>query len=196
MLKSTILSTVAFMFLFVVWAITPVQAHIGDPCPHKNQTHEHCQNVINDLMIVDSSDPPKQVGAAGVFIDGRPVFSHDGQIFTLHIGRTGVFSRDTLVFESSDCGVSGGDDAFKSVPAFLRSEAVINSPGNTLYLEKPDSVDNRIILSMRREDGTCFVFPASVPTDTVIMDPLVDLDTIFTPPFTYIAGDTPSLPLP
>jgi len=44
MLKSTILSTVAFMFLVVGWTVTPVQAHIGEPCPHKDLSHEHCTN--------------------------------------------------------------------------------------------------------------------------------------------------------
>ena len=45
MLKSTILSVVAFMFVFVGWVITPVQAHIGEPCPHKDLTHDHCNGA-------------------------------------------------------------------------------------------------------------------------------------------------------
>ena len=42
MKKSTLLYALLFYFLFIGWAITPAQAHIGEPCPHKNLTHQHC----------------------------------------------------------------------------------------------------------------------------------------------------------
>ena len=44
MLKSTILSTVAFFFLFVGWVITPALSHecIGDN--HNRPDHPHCVN--------------------------------------------------------------------------------------------------------------------------------------------------------
>ncbi len=44
MLKSTILSALAFFFLVVGWSITPVQAHECIDNNHNRLDHPHCQN--------------------------------------------------------------------------------------------------------------------------------------------------------
>jgi len=55
MLKSTILSIAALVFLFVIWAVTPVRAD----CPHKeNFNHKHCDNVPTEssARVYNSAD--------------------------------------------------------------------------------------------------------------------------------------------
>jgi len=89
----TILSALAFFFLFVVWAITPVQAHIGEPCPHKDTSHSHCQNVV----------PADGVDAVVRDVDGRFV----GVL--LEIGRSGPGLDNTRAFvlrQDGDTAVS------------------------------------------------------------------------------------------
>ncbi len=193
----TILFAFAIFVLIVGWAITPAQAD----CPHRDDpNHRHCQGVSEgdgDIMIVDSSDPPKQVGK---FID----FSNegvmalvafnaaDGRTFVLSVNRTG-FTRGRLFFTSRDCGDAGEDDALEEVPSVsIVPRAVVNGPGNTVYLERAGSFANRFTGSELTDDGvTCKSL--GVSQNNVIMDPIANSDDLFTLPF-KIVGDAPSLP--
>lgn len=66
MLKSTILSAVAFCFLFVVGTITPVRAD----CPHRdNFNHRHCDNVAPESAPVSVVVRDSQGAYVGAFMD-------------------------------------------------------------------------------------------------------------------------------
>jgi len=54
--KLTVLFAFAIFVLVVGWALTPAQAHTGNPCPHepKNPDHKHC-----------TGDPPLDDGGGG-----------------------------------------------------------------------------------------------------------------------------------
>jgi len=209
MLKSTILSTVAFVFVFVGWAITPVQAHIGNPCPHKDTSHSHCDNVPTEIMVEDSSDPPKQVGKyLGITdIEGHTevlaefqrghvsvAFDVNGSIIRLLFNRGGFILNEPLYFLDDDCGDSGGDALLEVLGLFITAHAVVAPPGNTLYVERPGGgFANRVASSELDPNGVCN--GGAFQKDTVIVDSVVDLDTIYTPPFKLV-GDAPNLPLP
>jgi len=76
---------------------------------------------------------------------------------------------------------------------FFSPTVRINNPGNTVYLERPGSFAGRNIFSFLGNDGTCLqMIPAGIAQNTVIMDPIVDLDTVFVPPFRKV-DDAPSL---
>jgi len=152
----------------------------------------------DNLMIVDSSDPPKLVGKAGP-TGGFAVYSHNGQIFNLPITSAG-YRRGRILFESANCDFLSGDGALEEIgrpDPFFSPTVHINAPGNTVYLEQPGSFAIRNTISQLADDGTCLLVsgPSGVMQNTVIMDPIVDLDTVFTPPFKKV-GDAPSLPLP
>ncbi len=156
-------------------------------------------------VVLDSSSPePKQVGSSVVqFVDDPSTATRVFFVFfdvggkTILIGLLkNSYRRGRLRFESADCGVSGGDDTLLrifNIFDIFTTHRVINDPGNTLYLERPDSRAVRTILSRRLRDGTCE--PRNRMEDTIIVDPVVDLDTVFTRPFNLVV-DAPSLPLP
>ena len=128
MLKSTILSTVAFTFLVVVWAITPARAD----CPHKDRfDHKHCDNVptecpdghvlLGDGSCVDVNGlvdqlvqllPGFDACAVGVMAKSGPIVDNcDGTISDTSTG---------LMWEKKVAGASGScvdDDKLHSVDA-------------------------------------------------------------------------------
>jgi len=66
MLKSTILSIAAFMFLFIIWAVTPVRAD----CPHKeNFNHKHCDNVPTESSAVSAVVTDSQGAFVGPLVE-------------------------------------------------------------------------------------------------------------------------------
>lgn len=186
-MKKSIVFTVAFCFLFVGGAVTPVRAD----CPHKdNFNHKHCDNVPTDIMVVDSSDPPKQVGE--LLTINSVAFSVDGRVIRLSLNRHGWQSKDPLYFESDDCGVLDEDDALHlTTLQDVYAVAIISTPGNTVYVERAGTFANRDTLSLLNINGICD--PAAGFIDTIIVDPVVNLDDLFIPPF-EVVGDAPTLP--
>jgi len=150
------------------------------------------------VVVVDSSDPPKQVGEiVATFDTGLAVaFDVDGRVIRLKLDRDGWGSLAILYYVSDDCGVAGEDDALHEASEFnIYAHAVIALPGNTVYVERPGAaIVNREVSSRRfraEEGGECAI---DVRTrDTIIVDPIVDLDTLFVPPF-VVVGDAPTLP--
>ncbi len=98
------------------------------------------------IMLVDSSDPPKQVGRL-LFFDGHGAhvaFNVGGKIVMISIyeeSAPGIadiqYSSDSLIFESTDCGVGGGDDPL--ILSDFSWLAIVSFPGNTLYIRRPGS---------------------------------------------------------
>jgi len=84
MKKSTLLYAFLFFFLFVGWAITPAQAHIGEPCPHKDPTHHHCSGGDGGGSIV--------IHGAGAGNAG-PIFIQIGSVNAYRIPRDGTIQN-------------------------------------------------------------------------------------------------------
>jgi len=114
------------------------------------------------------------------------------KLLVVPIGSGMEYQRNELMFESTNCDFDSGDGAIISgAPSpFFNPEVIINNPGNTVYLERPDSSLSRDILSILDKDGTCV--QDSFSRQTVIMDAIIDLDTVFVLPFKRV-GNAPSL---
>jgi len=86
MKKSTLLYALLFYFLFVGWGITPAQAHIEEPCPHK-EGHQHCQGGSGGdgggSIVIHGAD----AGNAG------PIFIQIGSVNAYRIPRDGTIQN-------------------------------------------------------------------------------------------------------
>ena len=101
------------MFVFVGWTITPVQAHIGEPCPHKNQNHDHCQNVVPTAGSVVVRDVDGRLVGVVVETNQGPVDQAGGSLVSRQDMDTAVLfevsevglteTHLTLFHESTDC---------------------------------------------------------------------------------------------
>jgi len=184
-----ILISIAILSIFITLPAIACHREIS----HGQDTN--CDVPADDsIMIIDSDDPPNQVGIVSP-ISPLPVFSHNGQLFGLPIGPRG-YIRSQLTFESINCDFFSGDGPLAEIGEanpFFSPEVRINNPGNTVYLERPSSFAVRNIFSFLDDDGTCVLnSPAGVALNTVIMDPIIDLDAVFVPPFKKV-GSAPSL---
>ena len=108
MKKSTVLYAFLFFFLFVGWGITPAQAHIEEPCPHK-EGHQHCQEGSGGdgggaIMVHGGSFG---VAASELFVVGTGSFPvayripRDGTIQNMRIfigENTSVGPLDAIIF--------------------------------------------------------------------------------------------------
>ena len=106
-----------------------------------------------------------------------------GHTIMLFANKEGFFRNDQFpLFESSDC--SGTPLMRKPTPS-LFSTVTVGSPGHTVYLPDPDaSFQNILIKSVLKPNGCDLQLP--LRTFLVVPAiPLVDLDTLFTPPFEF-----------
>ena len=160
---------------------------------------------VNHAVVVDSKG--KTVGATigGVgLVTSR--FTRGTQIHPTVLLRVGQhlvavnvdrdrFFGGTLFFESPDCS----DTPWFPDPPLelggrrsLLPQTAIELPGQTLYVEKPGAVSPTVTLRSRRGEGfsSCVgensYSPITVPA--VQAQPLVDLLTVFTPPFSLRAA--------
>jgi len=137
------------------------------------------------MMIVDSVGTV--VGSVtGFTFDGpqrilpNVVFQKDGLLVGLMVGPGGLEgSGGSLVFDQAGCQ----GKAYLSGPfATLVLPGTIEGPGQTLYVPDPSAPAGLVTARSLLQAGTCFTFqfvlPSAVPAVL-----LVDLDTLFTPPF-------------
>jgi hypothetical protein len=154
------------------------------------------------FVVLDSSDPPKQVGKIIHATRGlvQVAFSVDGNLVAHSITEIGFNSRKNLFFTLPNClGVAYFEaDNIDSIPTQLGSVIGATGEGNPspiLYLEQPGSeitfVDTDMYI-LEGDSAFCEFVPSKSQT-FVVMEPKVDLDALFTPPFTVV-GDAPTLP--
>jgi len=105
-----------------------------------------------------------------------------GHTFTLIVTKEGFFRDNGVpVFESSDC--SGTPLMPVGTPSVFPT-VIVGSPGHTAYLPDPIAIpQNFPVESILRPDGCD---PITTGIDNAVPAiPLVDLDTLFTPPFEF-----------
>jgi len=158
------------------------------------------------FIVLDSSDPPKVVGKV---VDVDPaestasvLFSVNGNLVLHEVREDGFFQIRQLTFLTDDCtgdGLSGdspgtvGTEVFGNLSSLIAPTAFGN-PSKTLYIERPNSEITILNTPMYRlsVDSDCAILNRTNAT-VVVMDPVVNLDALFVPPFAVV-GDAPTLP--
>ncbi|OFW39914.1 MAG: hypothetical protein A3J28_05275 [Acidobacteria bacterium RIFCSPLOWO2_12_FULL_60_22] len=107
------------------------------------------------------------------------------RLIALHVAKN-YFFQSQLLFESENClgnfWVSASFDEDSLLPL-----VAVGPPGNTLYLSQPNAASRRIALKSLFIAGKCIPnFSSNI--EAIPAEPLIDLDTVFTPPFSLRAG--------
>lgn len=162
-----VLTIAFFMSLALQASFLPFAAHAG---PLKG---------FSTFNVVDANG--KLIGNA--IPDGTSaslVFKVGGQVFGVTVHGDG-FARDGgLVFESPDTTCSG-TPLIEVRPAALLTDRAIAPPGSTVYVADPQAVPQTITRGSIFFNGFCLSLGGSASAVPVVA--LVDLDTMFTPPF-------------
>jgi len=136
------------------------------------------------MMIVDSVG--SVVGpVTGFTFDGpqrvlpNVVFQKDGLLAGLLVGSGLEGSGGSLAFDQVGCQ----GQAYLSGPfTTLILPGTIESPGQTLYVPDPSVPPGLVTARSLLQAGTCFTFQFDL-LSAVPAIPVVDLDTLFIPPF-------------
>lgn len=147
---------------------------------------------IDQLAVVDSNG--KTVGKLIDLYKGNSgsaivALKANDFIFTVWIHRD-AFEAADLCFESADCsGPALSCDCFDP-PLLGAAQAVISTPGNTLYAPAAGATPRPVTLqSTLSSDGTCQNLAGGFTCDVALpIQPLIDLNTVFTPPFRLVAS--------
>ena len=103
--------------------------------------------------------------------------------------RDGFESSDDLAFESTDCSGPPYLISSESGGPSLFAAASIAPPGHTLYVEDTGASSRSINVgsTLPSVDG-CGAFSPPFAMEAIPALTMVDLDTLFTPPFRLVAG--------
>lgn len=138
---------------------------------------------VDALVVVDANG--KKVGTVtdiGLTLTGAAVvFEVDGFLFALFITQGSFIGTFTFFqFESTDCT---GTPFIGSSTGLLLHGVAVFPPGMTVY--RPDPTATPRTITSRSEmgnAGSCIVITRTIP-DRSPAFPLIDLSTLFTPPF-------------
>jgi hypothetical protein len=114
---------------------------------------------------------------------GILAFEVDRQPFLLDLFQQNLSGTSAVWYDSSDC--SGPPLLATSLNPLFPSSGV-SAPGHTLYLPEPDAEPvtiNPFSGSQVAGDGTCARSSVLTPILFIPAQPIIDLDTLFTPPF-------------
>jgi hypothetical protein len=145
----------------------------------------------NSLTVVDAHGVKVGDLFSGDTINGFLAFEVDQQPFVLRVspqGLAGAFT--TVVFNSNNCSgpplIFRRDETTFPAAFLLYPANAIDGPGRTLYLEDP-AADPFVLQTFSGSqldvDGTCRPASTTDPSVFVPVQPIIDLDTLFTPPF-------------
>ena len=114
-------------------------------------------------------------------------FQHQNEVFLLHVQKQRLGGSERLYFTTSDCTGT----RFLLVPSLqderVRSVAGVDSPSQTLYLGKTDATPQTItVFSTKDFLSTSCKVSFGFSTSAVPGIPVVDLATLFTPPFKVV----------
>lgn len=114
---------------------------------------------------------------------GYMVFHLSGRVVRLFVGRDGFRSYLELYFASNDCT---GTPWIESPSSHFVDNGSVAPPGMTVYVPDPADVPttNMVVGSLLR-DGTCHPnpFPFGSVASLAPAVSLIDMSTLFTPPF-------------
>lgn len=137
-------------------------------------------NVIS-LIVSESLFP--SLGPGTMVMLPAVAFRVDTFVVALFVTQNRFTGNREILFESSDCS---GPAFFQQVDPFFLGAlpgAAVGSPGSTVYIPDPDGpVQSVAVQTALRPDSVCFNL-GSLTTDAVPALPLIDLATMFTPPF-------------
>ena len=156
--------------------------------------------AVNRVAITDSKG--KLIGASqggaginefslftGPHNEVRPMvlLQVDEWLVAVNVTRNRFYAGRVLYFDSEECTGKAWyppDDSAELAPLLPRT--VIVPPGQTLYVETLGAGSENITVKSHSIDGNCTnrVFT----TQAVRMQPLIDLLTVFTPPFSLKAA--------
>ncbi len=153
---------------------------------------------VGRVVVVDSKGKIVATNLGGMGIPGahndvRPtvLLEVDGLVVPVNVARDQFFAGAILNFEGENCTGKAWYPA-ESGQLVLFPRAVIAPPGQTLYVDRLGSAPQSITIRSRFINGhinrgECVNFTQTFPTE-VPMQPLVDLLTVFTPPFSVRAA--------
>lgn len=134
---------------------------------------------VSKLNVLDANK--KLVGVADLAVGNVQVIFQLGNLtFTVAVRDDHFAGGDFLRFESADCS---GTPWMTPVSHLLLSNAAIQSPGNTVYIPDPVIAPQIIIPRSVSFEGACSGW-SSFGELLVPAQPVIDLLTVFTPPFT------------
>lgn len=147
--------------------------------------------LSTDHLTVVDVNGTKVGETIGVGIDGAPLISMiiESEIFVVGVSEyrffteyqgTGLLSR--LYWDGLNC--TGTPLIVGSANTILPNVRV-NIPGNTIYLEDDDDEERQGLSYLVAEGKDCL--NPSLIHSGVPATPLIDLNTLFTPPFTVVA---------
>jgi|SRR6266850_6409458 len=151
------------------------------------------QNVLKSrksITVVDAHGViVGDLFSSDLFSGNVMAFEVDQRPFVLRVTPVGLAGTSTsVVFNSNNC--SGPPFIWlrdtTTVPLSLLPASAVAGPGHTLYLEDPEAdplVLNAFSGSRWPPGGPCAPLAVSDPSVLLPVEPVVDLDTLFTPPF-------------
>ena len=151
--------------------------------------------AVTRVIVVDSKGNTvgTALGGASIFepineVRPRVLLDINGRLVPVQLSRNRFYAGVNLLFDSQGCTGNAWyppDDHRDGPPLIPR--AVIGPPGQTLYAEKPEAASQTVTTRSRFINGNqCVNFQFSL--QVVPMEPLVDLLTVFTPPFSLKAA--------
>jgi len=147
--------------------------------------------IQEGLAVVDSTGNTvgKFTGFTGGLRLAQVVFGNSSEVLVLQVDREEFFGNSSsggeIHFESSDCSGTPLLTLTDSDPSIVPIVGVWG-PGNTVYKAELGVVPSEVrVFSRLARDGTCVVLGGGFHP-TVPSEPLLDLDTLFTSPFTVI----------
>jgi hypothetical protein len=148
---------------------------------------------IDQLSVVDSSG--KTMGKLLDLYKGNSgsaivALKANDLVFTVWIHRDS-FETGDLCFESADCSGPAFPCECFDPPLLGAAQAVISAPGNTLYATAAGATPRPVTLRSSSWGGTCSDLGWENTCDSALpVQPLVDLDTLFTPPFRLVTSSS------
>jgi hypothetical protein len=154
---------------------------------------------VNRVVVADSNGKVVGITLGGASVHASSIIGPDNEVrptvllaiddtlVAISVARDRFYAGSVIYFESQGC--AGGSwyptDSTGKPPVL--PPAAIGLPGQTLYVEKDGASAQTILTRSRLIDGTqCVNAQFSLPA--VPMEPLLDLSTEFTPPFTLKAA--------
>lgn len=150
---------------------------------------------VGRVVVVDSNGKivGATLGGTSIIAPGNPeiratvLLDIDQHLVAVNVARDRLYAGVILLFDSEGCTGNAWYVTDSSGLPPLLPRAVIGPPGRTVYVERQDAPVQTVMTKSRFINGNeCVNFTFSLPV--VPAQPLVDLLTVFTPPFSLRAA--------
>lgn len=132
-------------------------------------------------------------GGADLSIRTIVVLQVDNWLVPVAVGRDRFYGGRVLWFESANCQGAPWlpPQQYPAEPPPLFPQVAIGPPGQTVYMAKPDAVTRSITINSILDNSlTCRNYVAQV--ESLPTQPLIDLLSVYTPPFSLRAARIPA----